>query len=109
MFERSSLALLRSLARELRLRHSSSSGSKRILDRPLVRFLLSEYRFNRVTPAQYCRGPDEMAWIADTYMQYLRAQRVCRELSDEHQKQEKTVQQTADMIGFRLPPNNKID
>lgn len=105
MFEKSSLTLLRSLVRELRLRGSSSSGSKRLLDRPLVRFLLSEYRSNQVTSAQYCRGPDEMAWIANTYMQYVKAQRVYQELSNKHQKKEKTVQQTADMIGFRLPPS----
>lgn len=100
-----SFAILRSLSRELR--YFAADG--KILNRPLFRWILSEYRSNRVTPAQYCRGPDEMAWVADTYLQYVRAQRVSRELLDKHQKHEKTVQQTADMIGFRLPPSTPSD
>ncbi|XP_022169670.1 protein FMC1 homolog [Myzus persicae] len=99
MFGKTSLGLLRSLTREFRY---VASGGK-LLDRPLIRLILSEYRSNQVTPAQYCRGPDEMLWVADTYLQYIRSQRICRELTDKHQRREKTVQETADMIGFRLP------
>lgn len=105
MFENSSLALLRSLSRELR--YFTSNG--KLLDRPLVRWILSEYRSNQVTPAQYCRGSGEMAWVADTYLQYVRAQRICLELTEKHQKREKTVQETADMIGFKLPPSTPED
>lgn len=74
-----------------------------------MRWILSEYRSNQVTPAQYCRGPHEMAWIGDTYLQYIRSQRICRELTDKHQRREKTVQETADMIGFKLPPSTPTD
>lgn len=101
MLKKSSLILLRSLTRELR--NFNSDG--KLLDRPLMRWILSEYRSNQVTPSQYCRGPDEMLWVADTYLQYVRAQRICRELADKHQRREKTVQETADMIGFKLPPS----
>lgn len=108
MFEKSPLALLRSLTRELR--YFTSDG--KLLHRPLVRWILSEYRSNQVTPAQYCRGSGEMVWVADAYLQYIRAQRICRELTEKNQKREKTVQETADMIGFKLPPStpdNKIN
>jgi hypothetical protein len=53
-----------------------------------------------------------MIWIGDTYLQYIRAQRVYRELTNKHQRREKTVQETADMIGFRLPqstPDDKVN
>ena len=105
MFGKTSLALLRSLTREFR--YVTSNG--KLLDRPLMKLILSEYRSNQITQAQYCRGPDEMVWVADTYLQYVRSQRICRELADKHQRREKTVQETADMIGFRLPssPTNK--
>ncbi|KAL4143782.1 hypothetical protein QTP88_006068 [Uroleucon formosanum] len=107
MFGKTSLALLRSLTREFR--YVTLDG--KLLDRPLMRLILSEYRSNQVTPAQYCRGPNEMVWVADTYLQYIRSQRICRELTDKHQRREKTVQETADMIGFRLPsaPTNDQD
>lgn len=100
MHGNSALKVLRSLARELR--YFTSNG--KLLHRPLIQWILSEYRSNQVTSAQYCRGPDEMIWVADAYLQYVRAQRVCRELTIQHQKCEKTVQETADMIGFKLPP-----
>lgn len=103
MLGKPSLTLLRLLTRELR--HSNS----KILDCPLMRWILSEYRSNRVTSSQYCRRPDEMLWVADTYFQYVRAQRICRELTDKHQRREKTVQETADMIGFKLPPTTPND
>lgn len=107
MHGNSSLSLLRSLTRELR--YFASNG--KLLDRPLMQLILSEYRSNQVTSAQYCRGPGEMTWVADTYLQYIRSQRLCRELTIKHQKCEKTVQETADMIGFRLPskPDDKIN
>lgn len=101
MFGKSSLDLLRSLARELRC----FSSKDKLLNRPLVQWILSEYRSNQVTSAQYCRGPDEHKWVADTYLQYIRGQRISRELTDKHQKREKSVQETADMIGFKLPPS----
>jgi hypothetical protein len=105
MFGKTSLALLRSLTREFRYVTSDS----KLLDRPLMRLILSEYRSNQITSAQYCRGPDEMLWVADTYLQYIRSQRICRELNDKHQRREKTVQETADMIGFRLPSSTTND
>jgi len=100
MYRKSTLNLLRSLCREFR--YFTSRG--KLLNRPLMQWILSEYRSNQVTTAQYCRRPDEMTWIADTYLQYLQSQRICRELTNQHQRREKTVQETADMIGFRLPP-----
>lgn len=105
MLEKSSLTLLRSLAREFR--HFNSNG--KLLERPLMRWILSEYRSNQVTSSQYCRGPNEMTWVAHTYLQYVKAQRICRELTDQHQRREKTVQETADMIGFKLPSNTPDD
>lgn len=105
MLEKSSLSILRSLAHELR--HFNSNV--KLLDRPLMRWILSEYRSNQFTSSQYCRGPDEMAWVARTYLQYVQAQRICRELTDQHQRREKTVQETADMIGFKLPSNSPDD
>jgi len=107
MSGKSPLAVLRLLSRELRQR---SDG--KLLDRPLMQLILSEYRANRVTQEQYCRGPKEMTWVADTYCQYIRAQRLCRELIDKHNRREKTIEQTAAMVGFKLPqskPHSKTD
>ncbi|XP_050537463.1 protein FMC1 homolog [Daktulosphaira vitifoliae] len=95
------LNLLRSIVRELR---HYTSGEKQ-LKRPLVQWILSEYRANQLTQAQYCRGPSEMIWVADTYLQYIRGQRVCRELIVRNHRSEKSVKETAAMVGFSLPPN----
>lgn len=101
MFGKPSLAILRSLTRELRC----LTPDGKVLDEPLMQWILSEYRSNKITSAKYCHGAEEMTWMANNYLQYIRSQRICNELLEKNQKPEKTVQETADMVGFRLPPS----
>ena len=43
-----------------------------------------------------------MTHLADSYATYLQSQRKWKEIHEEYHKQELSVQQTADKVGFKL-------
>ena len=58
---------------------------------------------------QVCRHREEAAHLADTYSTYLSSQRRWYELQQEyHAKGERSVPDTAKMVGFNLPHEEKI-
>lgn len=71
-------------------------------------YIVSSCRKFKVTDAQLCRKKDEMVYLADTYRCYLESSRRFRELCEKYKGiGERSVQQTADMVGFKLPHDPK--
>ena len=101
----STLSLLRHLIRELRLTNRSH---KPFRESPLYQYVLREFRKNQVTSEQVCKASEENRYLTDTYLCYLKSSRKSAELRSEfHGQGERTVQQTADMVGFKLPHDPK--
>jgi len=72
---------------------------------PHVFQLIDKYK---VTDAQLCKKKNEMLFIADTYRCYLESSRRYKDILEKyHTKGERTVKQTADMVGFKLPHDPK--
>lgn len=64
----------------------------------------SMLRANEVTAARYCRSPEEMSYLAATYLTYVRAQDQYRTLYERHYgKGEKSVHEAAKIVGLKLP------
>nr|XP_053651569.1 protein FMC1 homolog isoform X1 [Cherax quadricarinatus] len=85
--------LRRSLADNEKLRHSASFS-----------YIMKQYRCNALTDEQYCRQQEEMAHLANTCATYLESSRKYLELHNEyHSRGERTVKETADIVGFKLP------
>ena len=98
---------LRSIMRELR--RSRPEGSK-LRGSQSSDYVLAMFRANAVTQEQVCRHREEMAFMADTYSTYLTAQREYEVVQQEyHAKGERSVNQTAKMVGFNLPHEEKIE
>lgn len=96
--------LLRHLLSEIR--KSSSSG--KIKDSNLVNFVFTQYRRFKVTDLQLCRAQDEMKCLANSYVTYLQSLRKFKDLVRVyHTAGERTVQETADIVGFKLPNDPK--
>lgn len=75
--------------------------------RELVRRL---FRENQVTSEITCKHRDEMRQLGQVYLGYLQATRRHRAIHAEyHAKGERTVQQTADQVGFKLPQDHQED
>ena len=101
------LRLLRSIIREMRL--ARPEGSK-LSGTQGTGYILGLYRSNAVTEEQVCKHREEMSFLADTYSTYLTAQREWEAVQQEyHAKGERSVPQTAKMVGFNLPHEPKVE
>lgn len=95
---------LRLLLSEIR----KSITRKKIQDFQPVKFILSQYRRFQLTEAQHCRAANEMSALVHSYTVYLNSQRRYRELvKSYHGIGERTVQNMADLVGFKLPTDKK--
>ncbi len=71
-------------------------------------FVRDQFRANIVTSRQFCRSEADMRHLGDTYRTYLSSQRIWRHLHDEyHGKGERSVAETAKIVGFKLPHDPK--
>jgi len=101
------IKLLRSITSELR--HALPAGTNIHQSQPMG-YILSQYKKNMVTQEQLCKHQQEMNFMAETYLTYLSSQRQWYDVQQEyHAKGERTVAQTAKMVGFNLPHEPKVE
>jgi len=98
------LLVLRQLCQELR----RSSYAGKVGDSPIFQYIFEQYRKYQVTDQQLCKAQEEMHYLANTYQCYLKSQRLFDHIYEQyHAKGERTVKETADMVGFKLPHDPK--
>ncbi|XP_076309842.1 protein FMC1 homolog isoform X1 [Tachypleus tridentatus] len=77
---------------------------KSVIQNPIFRYILEQTRKHQVTEKQICRGQAELQYLARTYLCYLSSIRRQKELHEMyHGKGERTIKETADMVGLKLP------
>ncbi|XP_005180060.1 protein FMC1 homolog [Musca domestica] len=95
---------LRGLLAELR----AASPNGCIKNNLASRYILAQYKKFQTTDQQLCKARDEALSLAQTYQTYLSSIRKYNELYKEfHGRGERTVRETADMVGFKLPHDPK--
>lgn len=100
-----SLRVLRQLASEVRF---GSSHGKLRTDSPQMKYILSQYHHYRVTDQQLCKAQAEMEHLATTYLCYLQSVRRAGEIHQTYKgKGERSVHDTANLVGFKLPHDPK--
>lgn len=96
--------LLRGLLHELRL--SSQDGT--IRNSPMAEYIIGQFRKYQTTDLQLCKAKDEMEFLANTYLTYLRSLRQYKAINVEYRgKGERSIKETADLVGFKLPHDKK--
>lgn len=70
---------------------------------PMYLKLKDEYRRHRSVTSKYCKGSDEILFVANTYLTYLQSVRQRKVIHATYSKGEKTVQQAANIVGLKLP------
>eukprot|EP00088_Acartia_fossae_P056884 TRINITY_DN6631_c0_g1_i1.p1 TRINITY_DN6631_c0_g1~~TRINITY_DN6631_c0_g1_i1.p1 ORF type:complete len:113 (-),score=1.62 TRINITY_DN6631_c0_g1_i1:174-512(-) len=99
------LRQLRGIARELRLNEVGKVQGTQAMN-----YILNQFRTNQTTQETYCKHQQEMEFLSDTYRTYLESQRKWRDVNETyHAKGERTVEQTAKMVGFNLPHEPKVE
>lgn len=100
----SNVSVLRQIISELR----QATPPGHLKDNLAIQYLISQFRRFKTTDEQLCRAREEMKFVANTYLTYLRSTRLRNQLCDEfHGKGERTVAETAKMVGFKLPHDPK--
>ena len=97
---------LRRLLREIRLSisHHAQGGILKPNDLKITQYILKQYRQYGLTEMQYCKASKEMTYLADTYATYLSSQRKWQDVHSEyHTKGDRTVSETARLVGLKLP------
>lgn len=98
------LVTLRGLLSEIR----KQSSSKVLKEDQMARYVLEQYRKYQTTDRQLCKAIDEMHFRARTYYNYLYTARMSKEINKEYKgKGERSVEDTARMVGFKLPHEPK--
>ncbi|XP_072506216.1 protein FMC1 homolog [Notamacropus eugenii] len=93
---------LRALLRELR--YLSAASDRPYKDTAAYRYLVEAFRAHRVTSEKLCRAQHELHFQAATYLCLLRSTRNHVTLHQEfHGKGERSVEETADVVGLKLP------
>ncbi|KAH8242704.1 hypothetical protein KR032_001343 [Drosophila birchii] len=96
--------VLRSQLHELR--QASPNGC--IKDNLAARYILAQYKKFETTDQQLCKARNEAIFLGQTYLTYLSSQRNYTELYKEfHGRGERSVRDTADLVGFKLPTDPK--
>lgn len=84
------------------------SSEKKLRDSLLFNYIMKHYHKYRETDQQLCKAREEMKFMSETYLCYLRSQRRYEEIYNQyHGKGERSVKETADMLGFKLPHDPK--
>lgn len=104
MAQKQTIRVMRGLISELRY-HSSETPLKESL---LIRYIFNKYRKYKITDKQTCKASEEMKFVSDSYLCYLKSQRQYEKLYHQyHAKGERSVEETAKLVGFKLPHDPK--
>lgn len=96
--------LLRQLIGELRYALPENHLNNNIV----YNYIVQQFRKYQTTDQQLCKAKEEMEFIANTYLCYLKSSRLQQQIHNEfHGKGERTVGETARMVGFKLPHDPK--
>lgn len=98
------LDIVRNLLREVR--HNNFTSRKG--NSELANYILTQCYKHQVTDEQVCKAREEMKFLAETYLCYLRSQRLFEEIHRKYQgKGERSIKETAEIVGFKLPHDPK--
>uniref|UniRef100_A0A182MFH0 SRR1-like domain-containing protein n=1 Tax=Anopheles culicifacies TaxID=139723 RepID=A0A182MFH0_9DIPT len=101
----SSSKTLKHLLSELRaIRSGEGAGAYAMA----TKYITEQFRRYETTEQQHCRAKEELQFTAETYRCYLESLRKLKELNESYRgKGERTIRETADMVGFKLPHDPK--
>jgi len=99
MTSKSALNIYKNILRELSTNNSLFSYRFS----PIYLKIKDEYRRYRPITSKYCKQTDEVVFVAQAYLTYLKSVRERHIIHSKYSKGERTVQQAAHIVGLELP------
>lgn len=74
----------------------------------MAKYMVDQFRKYQTTDLQLCKAKDEMQFLGNTYLTYLRSLRQYKAINANYKgKGERSIKDTADLVGFKLPHDKK--
>lgn len=100
----SNIKIVRSLVQELR-RVSQNKSTK---ENAMLQYIMEQAHVHKETSQVLCKAREELKNLAEMYLCYLRSQQACKEIHKQYSgKGERSIKETADLVGFKLPHDPK--
>ena len=97
--------IYRGLLHEIRAVSPNGALNK---ESPVFKYVTTQFKQYQTTDELFCKAKEEMKFIGDTYLCYLRSVRRSKEIQKEFSgKGERSVEETAGLVGFKLPHDPK--
>lgn len=104
----SKIGILRQIICELRYALPESHHHHHLNNNIIYKYIVQQFRKYKTTDQQLCKAREEMEFIAKTYLCYLKSSRLQQQIHQEfHGKGERSINETARMVGFKLPHDPK--
>lgn len=98
------LKCMRLLIRQIK----GTSQWKTAQDKRMVQYMLNEARVHKESCEVFCKARTELKCLAENYLLYLTSLQKYQEIQTQFAgKSERRVQETAELVGFKLPNNPK--
>lgn len=97
--------LYRALLNELRLNSPNGVLNKESM---AFKYITNEFQRHQTTDQLLCKAKEEMKFLGETYLCYLQSLRKQIAINKEYSgKGERSVEETANLVGFKLPHDPK--
>ncbi|XP_020279038.1 protein FMC1 homolog isoform X3 [Pseudomyrmex gracilis] len=98
------IKIVRSLVKQLR-RISQNKSTK---ENVMLRYIMRQAHAHKETSQVLCKAREELKNLAEIYLCYLKSQQMCKEIHKQYAgKGERSIKETADLVGFKLPHDPK--
>ncbi|XP_018305665.1 UPF0562 protein C7orf55 [Mycetomoellerius zeteki] len=100
----SNIKIVRSLVQELR-RVSQTKNTK---ENAMLHYVMEQAHAHKETSEVLCKAREELKNLAEMYLCYLKSQQACKDIHKQYGgKGERSIKETADLVGFKLPHDPK--
>lgn len=96
--------MVRSLVQELR----RVSRNKNMKENAMLQYIMEQAHIHKETSEVLCKAREELKNLAEMYLCYMRSQQACKAIHKQYAgKGERSIKETADLVGFKLPHDPK--
>lgn len=98
------IKIVRSLVQQLR-RVSQNKSTK---ENAMLQYIMEQAHGHKETSEVLCKAREELKNLAEMYLCYLKSQQMRKDIHKQYAgKGERSIQETADLVGFKLPHDPK--
>jgi len=97
------IRVVRSLVHQVR----RNTENKSIKENAMLQYIMKQAHTHKETSQVLCKAREELKNLAEMYLCYLKSQQMCKDIHIYYDTGERSIKETADLVGFKLPHDPK--